>query len=420
MKQISDKVNLVVRRCKGTEKKITAAEARNSEYLDKLVNLDEGYYIFRQLRNSPAYLQSRKKDIFAMIRQLSLPTWFMSLSAADTRWTDLLKMLAKLNNGISYTDKDLEGLTSQEKTKLVQRDPVTCSRYFDHRVQEFLNAILKSNCEPIGKLRDFFYRVEFQQRGSPHIHMLVWIENAPTLEKSSEEEIVKFVDKYLTCSVNDAETAHLVELQTHKHSRTCRKKGKAICRFGFPLPPLPRTMLLYPLEEEVDQFRKKYTELQNAMNENKDNDVSFVEFLETVAKMTFEDYVKCIRSSLNAPKVFLKRAPNEMRVNLFNVKILLAWKANLDIQIVLEPYGCASYVVGYIRKSQRGMSALLEAAAKEARKENPDIKKQVRHIGNVFSNSVEVGAQEAIYLALQIPLTKGTREVVYINTCASR
>ena len=420
MKQISDKVNLAVRRCKGTEKKITAAEARNSEYLDKLVNLDEGYYIFRQLRNSPAYLQSRKKDIFAMIRQLSLPTWFMSLSAADTRWTDLLKMLAKLNDGISYSDKDIEELTWQEKTKLVQRDLVTCSRYFDHRVQEFLNAILKSNCEPIGKLRDFFYRVEFQQRGSPHIHMLVWIENAPTLEKSSEEEIVKFVDKYLTCSVNDAETAHLVELQTHKHSKTCRKKGKAICRFGFPLPPLPRTLLLYPLEEEVDQFRKKYTELQKAMHENKDNDVSFVEFLEVVAKMPFEDYVKCIRSSLNAPKVFLKRASNEMRVNLFNVNILLAWKANLDIQIVLEPYGCASYVVGYISKSQRGMSALLEAAAKEARKENTDIKKQVRHIGNVFSNSVEVGAQEAVYLALQIPLTKGTREVVYINTCASR
>ena len=107
MKQISDNVNLAVRRCKGKETKITAAEARNSEYLDKLVKLDEGYYIFRQLRNSPAYLESRKKDIFAMIRQLSLPTWFMSLSAADTRWTDLLKMLAKLNNGIIYTNEDI-------------------------------------------------------------------------------------------------------------------------------------------------------------------------------------------------------------------------------------------------------------------------------------------------------------------------
>ena len=97
----------------------------------------------------------------------------MSLSAADTRWTDLLKMLAKLNDGIEYSEKELEHLTWQEKTKLVQKDPVTCSRYFDHRVQEFLNTVLKSSCEPIGKLLDFFYRVEFQQRGSPHIHMLV-------------------------------------------------------------------------------------------------------------------------------------------------------------------------------------------------------------------------------------------------------
>ena len=63
-----------------------------------------------------------------------------------------------------------------EKTKLVQKDPVTCSRYFDHRVQEFLNTVLKSASGPIGKIQYFFYRLEFQQRGSPHIHMLVWIE----------------------------------------------------------------------------------------------------------------------------------------------------------------------------------------------------------------------------------------------------
>ena len=67
-------------------------------------------------------------------------------------------------------------------------------------------------------------------------------------------------------------------------------------------------------------------------------------------------------------------------------------EGKLDIQIVLEQYGCASYIVGYISKSQRGMSAQLDAAAKEARKENLDLKKQVRHIENVFSNSVEVSA----------------------------
>ena len=73
-------------------------------------------------------------------------------------------------------------------------------------------------------------------------------------------------------------------------------------------------MLLYPLEEEVEMFKTKYTDLQRAMNENKDNEVPFAESLERVAKMNCEDYIKCIRSSLNAPKIFLKREPNEMRI----------------------------------------------------------------------------------------------------------
>ena len=74
------------------------------------------------------------------------------------------------------------------------------------------------------------------------------------------------------------------------------------------------------------------------------------------------------------------------------------------------------YSVSYISKSQRGMSNLIHAAAKEARNGNMDIKRQVRHIGNAFSNSVEVSAQEAVYLVLQIPLTNSTRQVVFVNT----
>ena len=64
MKQISDQMNLAIRLSKNKSKKITAAEARDSTYLDKLVELDEGYYIFRQLRSSPAYLEARKNRPF--------------------------------------------------------------------------------------------------------------------------------------------------------------------------------------------------------------------------------------------------------------------------------------------------------------------------------------------------------------------
>ena len=88
--------------------------------------------------------------------------------------------------------------------------------------------------------------------------MLASIDNAPTLEINSEEEIVQFIDQYLTCSADHKEMANLVNLQTHKHSRTCTKQGRPKRTFGFPLPPLPRTTLLYPLAEDVEKYEKKY------------------------------------------------------------------------------------------------------------------------------------------------------------------
>lgn len=105
-----------------------------------------------------------------------------------------------------------------------------------------------------------------------------------------------------------------------------------------------------------------------------------------------------------------------MRVSLFNRHILRGWKTNFYIQIILEPCGCASYVVDYFSKSQKDTSAQLDAAGREARKGNSDLKKQVKHTGNVFSNCVKVSAKEAVYLAMQIPLTKAIRNVVFVNT----
>ena len=105
-----------------------------------------------------------------------------------------------------------------------------------------------------------------------------------------------------------------------------------------------------------------------------------------------------------------------MRVNYYSVTVLKAWKANLDIQFVLDPYACAMYIVSYISKSQRGMSSMLENAAREASEGNMDLKRQVRHIGNKFLNFVEVSAQEACYLVLQMPLTRSSRNVEFVNT----
>ena len=62
------------------------------------------------------------------------------------------------------------------------------------------------------------------------------------------------------------------------------------------------------------------------------------------------------------------------------------------------------------------MSKLLETASKEADAGNKDIVNRVRHIGNKFLNSVKISSQEAVYLVLQMPLRRSTREFQFINT----
>ena len=61
------------------------------------------------------------------------------------------------------------------------------------------------------------------------------------------------------------------------------------------------------------------------------------------------------------------------------------------------------------------MSKLLRKACEEAKEGNKDIVNKVRHIGNKFLNAVEISAQEAVYLVLQMPLRRSSREFQFIN-----
>ena len=417
IKQIKDKVTLAVRKCKTVGKKMTASEVLSPDFVDTLVKQDDGFRVLRTLRGSPPYWEQAKKDVFAMIRQLGIPTWFCSFSAAETKWKPLLKCLSKLVDNKDLLDEEIESLTWQEKCRLIKSDPVTCARYFDHRVQTFIANVLKDNSAPIGDIADYFYRVEFQQRGSPHIHMLIWIKNAPIYNGCNGSEVARFVDKYVSCKT-DPSMPNLINYQTHRHARTCRKKGKAICRFNFPLPPLPQTMVLEPLADETKK-RKGQRDFQNiasVLAQSASNEIpSYNELLHKLG-IDHDTYIYAIQSTLHTSKVFLQRTIEETRINSYSRPLLKCWEANMDIQYILDPYACVSYIVSYISKGQRGLSNLLYEACREAKAKDSDIRQQVRRIGNQFLSHVEIGAQEAAYLVLQMPLRKASREVTYIDT----
>ncbi|CAB3987819.1 ATP-dependent DNA helicase PIF1 [Paramuricea clavata] len=422
IRQIQGSASLSLRKCKTKGKTYTAGDLKSESSVNKLINLDEGFRVLRNLRGSPPYFERCKKDLFAMIRQLGKPTWFCSFSAAETRWIHLIKILGRLIDNKDYTDDEVKQMTWQKKSELIQKDPVTCARNFEQMVQLFIHNFIKSSGHPIGEVVDFFYRVEFQQRGSPHIHGLFWIKNAPEYGKDSDEDIAKFVDRYVSCKADSDDLTELVNLQRHKHSKTCKKRGHDVCRFNFPLPPMPRTIVLEPLSEtDVDEnvadiLKKALQRICSLLDSIKaDETMTFVEFLQKL-DLSEQQYIKAIRLSLKNSTLLLKRSPAEIRINCYNPNLLRAWKANMDIQFVLDPYACAVYILSYITKGQRGMSKLLRKACEEAKEGNKNIVNKVRHIGNKFLNAVEISAQEAVYLVLQMPLRRSSREFQFINT----
>ena len=424
MKMMLDKVQIAMRKCKCKDLSLKAGSLKDPVVVSDIVFKDIGYKFLNTVRGSPPYFQAVAKDLFAMIRQLGPATFFASFSAAETRWKHLLKILGKVVDGVDYSDENVDNLTWVDKCRLIQSDPATCARHFDRQVQ-LLFRFLKDDVEPLVPLVDYFYRVEFQQRGSPHIHCLLWIKDSPKIDNDMQC-VVEFIDKYISCAKptveSDEEMSVLVANQMHRHSHTCRKGRKFMCRFGFPKPPMPNTVILEELSADMDintnlAHRKAYKVIEEELKAMGTGEaIDFEEFLARL-KLTYDEYILAVRSSLKSTTIFLKRTPSEIRVNAYNPALIKAWRANMDIQFVTNVYACAMYIASYVTKSQREMSELLRKAADEAKlNDGNNIRQQLRAVGNKFLNAVEISAQEACYILLQLCMRKSSRQVVFVNT----
>lgn len=129
-----------------------------------------------------------------MVRQLGVFTFFITLSAAESHWMELLKILKKTVDNEDVDD--VSGLSFEEKSRLVRSDPITCALYFNHRFKELKKTWMKTTEGPFGnhKINFTYHRIEFQHRGSPHVHMIVWLENAPIFDPGDVNCFTDFVD----------------------------------------------------------------------------------------------------------------------------------------------------------------------------------------------------------------------------------
>ncbi|RXN36610.1 replicase helicase endonuclease [Labeo rohita] len=410
--------------------------------VERLVHSRDATRFMQPLRGTPSYWEKTLRDLQAMIRQLGTPTFFCTFSAAEMRWPEVITAI-KAQQGEEVDFSELDWTT---KCEILRSNPVTVMRMFEKRVDALMTHLLLSPAQPIGEVEDYFYRVEFQARGSPHIHLLAWVKGAPEFENQSDQEVCDFIDRNITCQLPDPTTdpelhkiVTEVQLHSRKHSKSC-KKGNVLCRYGFPKLPMSKTTITRPRpqrpeeDENEDQNhpdRKKARQeaARKAMNDARmklkplwdllnDPQASFDNLSDLLTKcnLSMDDYNNYVEELSTSSVILLKRDPKEAWVNGYNPDLLRAWNANMDIQFVLDSYSCIMYMLSYVSKPEREMNDFLKNVIKGVRETNVNEEDEMKNIMQAYSKHRQVSAQESVARTCSLPMKKCSRNVVFIPT----
>jgi hypothetical protein len=179
--------------------------------------------IGQAIRGSAMYWRKARSQLHALVNCIGPPDLFVTLSAKDLHWWDGFRALDPVRFA---SPADVARLSYTQRIDLINQAPQVFAKHFCNRVRALL-SFLRSGAKPLlYSVTDYWLRLELQERGSPHVHMLLWCHDAPK-KTTAIGEWLRWVDKIIMARLpnKDADPVlhELVSLhQVHIHSHTCR------------------------------------------------------------------------------------------------------------------------------------------------------------------------------------------------------
>ncbi|GJX30769.1 DNA helicase [Tanacetum coccineum] len=175
----------------------------------------------RTFTGGPRYMYSHYLDALAICRSLGNPQFFITFTC-NVKWPEIKRYMLQF-----------PGLTPADRADIV-------CRIFQQKVNDFL-GFLKDE-RPFGyviacTVKSILYTTEFQKRGLPHYHTLLWVDSSNKIKDATQ------IDDYIFAELPDPVEDPIVykvvtELMMHgpcgvaNPSAVCTEKG--ICNKGFP------------------------------------------------------------------------------------------------------------------------------------------------------------------------------------------
>ena len=337
---------------------------------------------------TPGYWQSRKDELLNLCEQSPPHVWF-TLSAADVFWWDLKQVLPPGSKPSSF--------------------PHLVDAYVSEKMDEYVKRIWGVRAEWT------WYRLEYQSRGTVHLHGCVRLRNIPNLHGlyvaaltgrsnplskvmvdaglAAEKEICDVADSLCSawnpdppadaCSLKrddrgDVPDPHpcsiffdndnleklrmqqtLNEVQRHRHVESyCMRKG--VCRFGYPLPLSDITHFIWT------------------------------------------------PTSSGGQKGTLMYRRNDCWLNNHHCGFK-SWNANMDVKVIYNLHCLAEYLCGYATKSESTSASVARTLAIAVT--NPNVEGMVDPVKSAIRSAFikghsgrSISSQETAHLNLSLPL----------------
>ena len=482
-KQINSNVNLAGVR----GKKITTADGSTS------FQLDDDYMVLENMKNTPRYWRKKKYEMLAKLDNFGPFHIFFTLSCADMRWpANFAAIMMERGYEVQFnchkTDEDfnveveirekgkdwkqleefLKENVEESRHELIRGNVVTATRYYHNRVKSFLRNIVLHRSSPLC-VKYYTVKEEFQERGAAHTHGCFWLDTKrleevvntglhpmkgltaafrklrynEKLGKTEITSLVNFIDNFMTVCTHGntvgkdvAEIAK--EVNKHHHTKTCSKNGTG-CRFHYPRPPAPHTIIMEPNKEtdiswedsrviinkvmevvDDDEYIEKIMKEFDKGNENeitfKENRIKRIKKVCEVAEVSYNDYIKALGMSKSGYKVVLARDLDELNINPFNKEWLRAWNGNMDIQPALDFFAVITYITDYYSKDDTGTMEVMKKIMENSEKK--ELQERMRQVANIFLTHRQMGEAEAVYkLIPSMTLSMSNVTCQFVQTC---
>ncbi|KAJ1524609.1 hypothetical protein ONE63_011093 [Megalurothrips usitatus] len=294
------------------------------------------------VRGSKTYWKSKSKELLEMIEQLGMPTVFFTVSAADFHWPGLFKLLCP--------EEDLSTISEKKRADLI---------------------------------------IEYQHRGSPHVHGLLWLKNAPDitdLSKKSDEDIGKIIEYFDTLISSTNPNVNAPPAVIHP------------CRIEL---------------EDIIDLKKDLAELLNRVQRHTKCTEGYC-IKNTGCRFKFpkemREFSEIQFKGNGEPEFVPKR--NDERLNKYNPYIILLWRANMDIAPVLSKQALVNYLAKYVSKHEVKSQSMQEVFKEVCESSNSNAKNAIQKLYIKACSDRDFSAQEVGHIIMSEKLVSCSRSFV--------